>query len=85
MAYSGYKDAAELAYDANRVRLRTEGRIALARLLNEAMNEMTVEFKAALARGELLELDGSPEEMERYLFAAVQRRQEDQSAISAKK
>ena len=68
-----YKDAAALAYDANKKRLRTEGQILLAAAMNEALREMTTQFNEALKRGEVLEIGGSREELKALLLSAAQR------------
>jgi hypothetical protein len=62
-----HKDAVVLAFDANKKRLRTEGSIVLAALMNEALNEMATQFNAALGIG------GSREEMKAYLRVAAER------------
>lgn len=68
-----YKDAVALAFDANKKRLRLEGRILLDRIMNEALAEMTHEFNAGLERGELLNVGGSPEDLRRFLRVAAGR------------
>lgn len=68
-----YKDSVGLAYDANKKRLRTEGQIILAALMNEALHEMTAQFNEALSRGEVLEIGGSREEMKEFLRIAATR------------
>lgn len=68
-----YKTAAQLAYDRNKKRLRLEGRLILDELLNEALAEMTGAFNEAAAEGEVLELEGTREEMLGYLRIAYQR------------
>lgn len=68
-----YKDNVTLAYDANKKRLRAEGQIILAELMNEALAEMSREFNAALARGEVLHVGGTREEMRAFLATAAQR------------
>ena len=68
-----YKNAVDLAYDANKKRLRTEGAIILAELMNEALSEMTTQFNEAQNRGEILEIGGSREEMKAYLRVAAKR------------
>lgn len=67
-----HKNAASLAYDANKKRLRLEGRLVLDLLMNEALHAMTQEFNEALNRGEVLELEGTREEMLQYLRVAAQ-------------
>lgn len=69
-----YKDEVALAFEANKKRLRAEGSILLAEVMNEALNEMTVQFNAALARGEILSIGGSREEMKDLLRLAAQKR-----------
>jgi hypothetical protein len=69
----GYKDKAAMAYDANKKRIRAEGAIVLAAAMNEALNEMTRQFNEALHRGEILEIEGSREEMKALLLAASQK------------
>jgi hypothetical protein len=68
-----YKDNAALAYDANKKRLRAEGAIVLASVMNEALNEMTDQFNKALNEGKILEIGGSREEMKSFLRLAAQR------------
>jgi hypothetical protein len=68
-----YKDRIVLVFEANKKRLRAEGQIILATLLNEALGEMSRQFDAAQARGELLEIGGSREEMKQFLRVAAQR------------
>lgn len=68
-----YKDQVRLTYDANKKRLHAEGQIILATLMNEALHEMTSQFNAALARGEVLEIGGSREEMKEFLRVAASR------------
>lgn len=72
----GYKDEVALAFEANKKRLRAEGSILLAEVLNEALNEMTTQFNAALARGEILSIGGTREEMKGLLQAAAVKRLE---------
>lgn len=69
-----YKDDVALAYDANKKRLRTEGSIMLQAAMNEALSEMTAQFNEALARGEILEIGGSREEMKALLYSAAQKK-----------
>lgn len=68
-----HKDAVTLAFDANKKRLRTEGSIVLAALMNEALNEMTTRFNAGLAEGEILEIGGSRDELRELLRDVAQR------------
>ena len=67
------KDNVALAYDANKKRLRAEGQIVLAELMNMALDEMTTQFNAALAKGEILEIGGTREEMKEFLRIAAQK------------
>lgn len=67
------KDSVALAYDANKKRLRAEGSIILAELLNMALAEMTGQFNDALDRGEILEIGGTREEMKGFLRVAAKR------------
>ena len=67
----GYKDDVALAFEANKKRLRAEGSIILAAVMNEALHEMTTQFNAALARGEILSIGGSREEMMGFLRDAA--------------
>lgn len=69
----GYKDDVALAYDANKKRLRVEGNIVLAAVMNEALREMTSQFNAALAQGDVLEITGSREELKGILLQAAKR------------
>lgn len=68
-----HKDAVSLAYDANKKRLRTEGSIVLAEVMNAALTEMTDQFNEALNRGEVLEIGGSRDEMKALLLAAARK------------
>lgn len=72
---SGYqhKTPAALAYDRNKKRLRLEGRLILDELLNEALAEMTGTFNEAAANGEVLELEGTRDELLGFLRVAFQR------------
>jgi hypothetical protein len=67
-----YKNNVAMAYDRNKKRLRLEGRLILDELLNEAMNEMTGAFNEAAAKGEILELGGTRDELLGYLRTAAQ-------------
>lgn len=73
MASYIYKDKYALAFDANKKRLRTEGGILLARVMNEALNQMTEQFNEGKHRGEVLEIGGSQEELRELLFLASQK------------
>lgn len=66
-----YKDKVELAFDANKTKLRAEGNIILKSLMNEALNEMSIEFNAKLAAGEIYHIGGSREDMLRFLRIAA--------------
>lgn len=68
-----YKDPVDLAYSANRRRLRTEGAILLDAVMNEALNEMTAQFNEALNEEKILEIGGTREEMLGFLRAAAQK------------
>lgn len=68
-----HKDAAAMAYDRNKKRLRLEGRLVLDEVLNVALTEMTTQFNDALVRGDVLELEGTREEILDYLRTAAQR------------
>ncbi len=72
-----YKNRADLAYDANKKRLRAEGQIILATILNEALNEMTVQFNKAKDRGEVLTIGGTQKEMKAFLKLAADRELSD--------
>lgn len=73
MASYNHKNQYALAFDANKKRLRTEGGIILARVMNEALNEMTERFNEGELRGEVLEIGGSQEELRELLFLASQK------------
>ena len=66
-----YKDNVQLAYDANVKRLRAEGAIVLAGLMNEALHEMDRQFTEAVNRGEILSIGGTREEMLGFLRTAA--------------
>ena len=68
-----YKDEVALAYDANKKRLRLEGRILLDRIMNEALAEMTDQFNRGLERGEVLLIGGSEDEFKSFLRIAASR------------
>lgn len=68
-----YKDNIQLAFDANKKRLRTEAAVIYDAIVNEALGEMTKQFNIALARGDILEIGGSREEMKGFLRVAAQR------------
>jgi hypothetical protein len=68
-----YKNDVAMAYDRNKKRLRFEGRLILDELLNEALNEMTGAFNEAAANGQILELEGTRDEMLGYLRQAAQK------------
>lgn len=68
-----HKDAVSLAYDANKKRLRLEGRLVLDALMNEALNEMTSQFNEALGRGEILDIGGTRDELKALLWATAKR------------
>jgi hypothetical protein len=72
---AGYKrkDAVTLAFDANKKRLRAEGSIILAEVMNEALAEMDDEFQAALKEGRILEISGTRAEMKEFLRRAAVR------------
>lgn len=68
------KSDEHLAFNANLKRLRTEGRIALDRLLNQAEHEMSEQFHAQLAfDGTILDLGADRGKLEKILLAAAQR------------
>ena len=67
------KDNVQLAYDANKKRLRAEGAIILDAVLNLALTEMTTQFNAALGEGQILEIGGTREEMKEFLRVAAQK------------
>ena len=66
-----HKDSVALAYDANKKRLRAEGSIILAEVMNEALHEMTTQFNVALGQGQILHIGGPREEMKQLLRAAA--------------
>lgn len=66
-----HKDNILLEFEANKKRLRTEGRIVLDRVLNEALDQMAKEFNAGLDRGEVLRVESSPNELRRLLWQAA--------------
>jgi len=67
------KDNVALAFDANKKRLRCEGQIILAEVMNAALSEMTQQFNAALGEGQILEIGGTREEMKEFLRIAAQK------------
>lgn len=68
-----YKGAAQQAFDENKLRLRLEGRIVLARIMNEVLREMTSEFQEAIGRGEVLTVGGSASETQEYFTKAARK------------
>jgi hypothetical protein len=68
-----YKNNVALAYYRNKKRLRLEIRLIADALANEALNEMTAAFNEAASNGEVLELEGTRDEMLGYLRTAVQK------------
>lgn len=73
MARYNRKSKSDLVYDANRKRIRAEGAILLAELMNEALTVMTEQFEIAEQEGEVLELDGNKEQLKAYLWEASKR------------
>lgn len=73
MATYHYKDKVSLEYDANKERLRAEGRIILREVMNEAISEMTKQFNTALNEGRILSIGGTREEMKSLLLVAANR------------
>ncbi len=72
---TGYirKGTAQLVYDANKKRIRTEAQVLLAEVVNDAIDAMTTEFNAALNNGEVLHIGGEREEMLRFLRTAARK------------
>jgi len=72
---TGYrrKSAADLVYDANKVRIRTEARVLLNEVINDAIDAMTIEFNEALNRGEVLSIGGTREEMLVFVRTAARK------------
>ena len=68
-----HKSPVDLAYDANVKRIRTEGAIVLAEMMNEALNEMTAQFKEAQSAGSILRIGGSRDEMIGFLRIAAEK------------
>lgn len=67
----GYKDDVALAFEENKRRLRLEANLVASRIANEALDQMTKQFNAALSRGEILSIGGTREEMRGYLATAA--------------
>jgi hypothetical protein len=67
------KDRAELTFEANKKRLRTEASILLSWALNEALAEMSEQFLKALHDGELLEITTTPAEMMPFFQRAIEK------------
>lgn len=67
------REDVELAFNANVVRLRAEGRLILDRILNESLSEMSKQFHEGIGRGVTLEIGGSRSEMKRFLRDAAAR------------
>lgn len=68
---SAKKSRADMMLKRNKKRLRTEIRIIYDEILNLAEGEMIEQFEEALERGELLEYQGTQEELQDYLVQAV--------------
>lgn len=75
MADYGYKAKGEvtLAWLDNREKIALQGRQLLRRVLDVALDELDREFKAALHRGEILQLDKSKAELRSLLLTTAQR------------
>jgi hypothetical protein len=67
-----YKSPAELAYDAFKKRLRTEGAIILSAVLNEAIAVGTKRFNDELNNGGIPQIDVTPDTLRELLLAAAQ-------------
>jgi hypothetical protein len=67
------KDQVQLAYDANKKRIRAEASILLDAVVNEALDVMTAEFNEALLRGEILRIDGTQQEMVAFFQKAARK------------
>ncbi len=65
------KTNVDLAYDANKRRLRAESQIVLSDVMNTALSEMTSQFNTALQRGEILDIGGSRDELKALLLSAA--------------
>lgn len=65
------KDETALVFDQNKKRIRFEVQLLVDRVLNEALAQMADEFVSALARGELLVLDGNEDELRGLLRRAA--------------
>lgn len=63
----------ELIFDANKKRLRCEGAIILAEVLNEALAVMDEQFQDALLKGEVRTIGGSRDELLSLLRIASDR------------
>lgn len=83
MASYKKKDKVTLAFQANVKRLRAEGAIILAEVMNQAISEMDEAFQEALNKGELLHIEGTREEMKKYLRAAAERELYDRRPVHA--
>lgn len=68
-----YKGPERLAYDANKKRLRVECTILTDRIVNEILNEMTLQFNEGLAEGKILEFKGSEDHVKDLLRIAAQK------------
>lgn len=65
------KTEAELAFDANKKRLRAEVQLIADELLNQAFSVMSEEFQQAYIRGEILQVEGNREQLLKYLQTAT--------------
>lgn len=67
------KDQTQLTYEANVKRIRTEGRVVLDTMLNEALAAHSKAFNAGVQRGELLELRLDAQDVKRLLGSSAQK------------
>lgn len=67
------KNANALTFDAGKKRLRTEARIVLDQVLNEALARYATEFNAAIKRGIRPQVTFTPDELRALLLRSAQR------------
>lgn len=77
------KTPVELAFNANVKRLRAEIGILANALANETLAEMSDQFEAELHNGNILEIEGSREELRATLRRVAERELAEQEAPSA--
>lgn len=73
MGYHRQKDHIQLAWLENRERVMLQLRQIVRRVGDEVLAELEEEFVAAINRGEILELNPSPEDLRRLVLKKAQK------------